>query len=175
MADPPQPPQYPVYPYPPPHYVYGPPPKERMPGLTTTAFVLLWVMFVFGLLGTLNMASFAVFRPELLIWTYPGLGSMRPFVVALIVVQGIAWTIMRGFLAVKIARRSARARTAAFVIETIGIAFQVAFAIILFSAMNSGLSDPGSFRYTFDCTGIVLPILIICFLSSARSRQWCDR
>jgi hypothetical protein len=146
-----------------------------MPGLTTTAVVLLWVMFGFGALGTLSMVLFMAFWPDLLATVYSGLGPMLPVIVAVFVAQGLAWTIMRGFLAVGIARRSARARTAAFVVETVGMAFQVAFAIVLFSAVTADLPETGSFRYSFDCTGIVVPILVICFLANDRARQWCDR
>jgi hypothetical protein len=146
-----------------------------MPGLTTTAVVLLWVMFGFGLLGTMFTGLFLALWPDLFKAAYSGLGPMLPVIMAVILAQGLAWTIMRGFLAVKITRRSARARTAALVVETIGMAFQVAFAIVLLSAVTADLPDTGSFRYSFDCTGIVVPILVICFLSNARARQWCDR
>lgn len=175
MADPPQPPQYPVYPYPPPHYAYRPPPKAGMPGLTTTAVVLLWVMFAIGALGTLTTGLVIAVWPDLIKSLYSGMGPLLPVIMAAIVVQGLVWTIIRGFIAVGIARRSARARTAAFVVETIGIAFQVAFAIVLFSAVTTELPDTGGFRYSFDGTGIVLPILVICFLANDRARQWCDR
>jgi hypothetical protein len=144
-----------------------------MPGLTTAAVVLLWVMFGFGLIGPLSMILLAVFQRDLLIGMFSALGSELPVLVAVMVVQGILWAIMRGFLAVRIARRSARARTAAFAVESVALAFQVAFAIVLVSAVAAA-SPGGGFRVNFDL-GIALPILVICFLSTTRSRQWCDR
>jgi hypothetical protein len=40
------------HPYPPPGYPYGSPPP-RMPGLTTTAIVLMWVMVTLSAFGAL--------------------------------------------------------------------------------------------------------------------------
>ena len=168
------PPQYPVYPYPPAGHPYGPPPPARMPGLTTTSVVLLWVMAGFGGLNALVVIPMAVFLPDLFEAAFPNLGPWMPALVAVTFSQALAWAMLRGFLAVKIARRSARARRAAIVVESIGMAFQVALAVVMFSALAADPPD-GGFRYSFDCTGIVLPILVLCFLTTARSRQWCDR
>jgi hypothetical protein len=146
-----------------------------MPGLTTTAVVMLWVMFGLGLLGALSNGFFVLLRPELLRATYPAMGSMVSLIMGLMAVQALIWAVARGFLAYKITKRSARARTATFAVEAVGMAFQVAFTFILFRAFTADLPETGSFRFSFDCTGIVVPILVICFMANERSRQWCDR
>jgi hypothetical protein len=77
---------------------------------------------------------------------------------------------------VGIARRSARARRGAIWVESIALAFQVAYLAVSFAAFSSIQPVEGySYNYTFDCTGLVLPILVICFLSASRSLWWCDR
>jgi hypothetical protein len=145
-----------------------------MPGLTTTAVILLWVMVGAGVLGALVTIPMVVFRPEVFGAAYSGLDSWVAPLVVVTVAQGVAWALLRAFLAVAIVRRSARARTAAIVVESIGLAFHVVVAVVLFGALAA---DPpgGTFNISFDCTGIVLPILVLCFLATARSRQWCDR
>jgi uncharacterized membrane protein len=174
VPSPEQPPQYPVYPYPPPPapaFAYGPPPKPRMPGLTTAAVVLLWIRVGLGGLGMLAMLAFALFGPDLLDTLFTGVTSMLVYVMA---GQGLVWAGLRAYLAVKIARRSASARTAAIVVESMGMAFDVTFAVLLFNAVASNTPD-GGFSVNFDCTGIIVGILVICFLTTERSRRWCDR
>lgn len=166
------PPQYPEYPYPPPPFQYGPPPPPRMPGLTTTAVVLLWVMVALNTLGALLTIPMFALGPDTFA-SYFGPEAVQLAVVA--AAQGLAWAIVRAVLAVKIARRSAWARKAAFVVETVGMAFQLTFAVLIVHVTMANLPEDMSYRINFDCTGIVLPVLVICFLSSTRSLQWCDR
>lgn len=181
MTEPPQPPpQYPVYPeypsYPPQYYGYPPPsgPVEpRIPGLAMTSVVFLWVMAGFGALGAVVFGVFVALRPALVASIFPDLGSWMPLVMIAYAVQTLAWAVLRAFIAVGIKRRSARARNGAIVVESVGIAFQVAFSVILAAAVIN--ASPDNYRLNFDCTGIVLPILVLIFLSTAKSRMWCDR
>ncbi|MFC3493269.1 hypothetical protein [Glycomyces rhizosphaerae] len=166
------PPQYPEYPYPPPLFPYGPSSPPRMPGLTTTAVVLLWVMVALNALGALLTIPMFAFGPG----TFTSLFGPEAVQLAIVAAaQGLAWAIVRAVLAVKIARRSAWARKAAFVVEGTGMAFQLTFAVLIFNATMADLPENGSYSLNFDCTGIVLPVLVIYFLSSTRSLQWCDR
>ena len=142
-----------------------------MPGLTTAAVVLLWVRVGLGGLGMLTVLAFALFGPDALDALFTGVASLLIYVMA---AQGLVWAGLRAYLAVKIARRSASARTAAIVVESMGMAFDVTFAFLLFNAVASNPPD-GSYSVNFDCTGIIVGILVICFLTTARSRQWCDR
>jgi hypothetical protein len=142
-----------------------------MPGLTTAAVVLLWVRVGLGGLGMLVMLAFALFGPDLLDTLFTGVWPQLIYVMA---AQGLVWAGLRAYLAVKIARRSASARVAAIVVESMGMAFDVAFAFILLNAVTAN-PPGGSFSINFDCTGIIAAILIICFLTTTRSRQWCDR
>lgn len=168
------PPQYPELPYPPPPFAYGPPQPPRVPGLTTTAVVLLWVRVGLVTLGMLALVLVAAFQSDFVSSLFTGLGPMLPVLIGAMVTQGLAWSALRAYLAVRIARRSASARTAAIVVEAVGMAFDVAFAVVMFSAVTADPPD-GGFRFNFDCTGIIMSILVICFLSTTRSRQWCDR
>lgn len=166
------PPRYPEYPYPPPPFQYGPPRPPRMPGLTTTAVVLLWVMVALNAFGALLTIPMFAFGPDTFASFFGPEAAQLAIVAA---AQGLAWAIVRAVLAVKIARRSAWARKAAFVVEGIGMAFQLTFAVLIVNATMANLPENGSYSLNFDCTGIVLPVLVICFLSAERSRQWCDR
>lgn len=143
-----------------------------MPGLTTAAVVLLWIRVGLGGLGMLAMLGFALFGPDALDAMFIGVGPVLIYVMA---AQGLVWAALRAYLAVKIARRSASARMAAIVVESMGMAFDVTFAILLFNAVVASRPAGSGFNINFDCTGIIVGILVICFLTTARSRQWCDR
>jgi hypothetical protein len=143
-----------------------------MPGLTTTAVVLLWVMVTLSTFGALVTIPMLAFRPD----TFAALigpAAVQWSIIA--AAQGFAWAIVRAVLAVKITRRSAWARKAAFVVEAVGLAFQLTFAVLILNTTMADLPEGASYNLNFDCTGIALPVLVICFLSSSRSLQWCDR
>ncbi|MBO3735627.1 hypothetical protein [Glycomyces niveus] len=159
-------------PYLPPGHPYGPPRPPRMPGLTTTAVVLLWVMVAISTFSALLTLPMVVSESPML--------DMLPPDAALLMsigaVQGVAWAGLRACIAVKIVQRSSTARSAAFIAEGVGMACQLVLAVLLFNTVMPAAPPEGmSVRYNFDCTGLVLPILVICFLSTARSRWWCDR
>lgn len=170
------PPQYPVYPYPPPYYPAAPyfPGPPRRPGLTTAAVVLMWVLFGLGLAGGLGSAFVLVFRQDLFAEFFPGLADWIPLVLLVTLVQTVLFAALRGLFAVRIMRRSASARTGALVLESVSIGFQVIAQVLLFSAMLP-VESGRSVTFQFDCTGIILSILILCFLGPARSARWCDR
>ncbi|MFG3342491.1 hypothetical protein [Glycomyces sp. NPDC048151] len=166
------PPQHPAYPHPQPGQPYGPPQPPRMPGLTTTAVVLLWVTVAISTFGALMTIPVLLTEPE----TLGMLGPDATLLVSVGAVQGVVWAGLRAYLAVKIARRSRAARTAAFVVESAGMACQLVLALLIFDSITPLAPRDGmSVNYTFDCTGLVLPILVMCFLATARSSWWCDR
>jgi hypothetical protein len=167
-----------VYPWPPPYYPPAPypagPPGPHRPGLTTAAVVLMWVLFGLGLLGGLVSTLVLVFDREMFSEVFPGLADRIPLVLLVTLVQTALFAALRGLFAVRIARRSASARTGALVVEGVSIGYQLIAQVVLFSAMLP--VDPGrSVSVRFDCTGVVLSILVLCFLGSARSARWCDR
>jgi hypothetical protein len=55
------------------------------------------------------------------------------------------------------------------------MACQVVLSVLIYNATMSQVSHFSSYNISFDCTGLVVPILVICFLSTNRSRWWCDR
>jgi hypothetical protein len=165
-----------VYPYPQPYYPAAPwpPGPPRRPGLTTAAVVLMWILFGLGLFSGLGSAFVLVFRRELFAEAVPGLADWIPLVLLVTLVQTALFAALRGLFAVRIMRRSASARTGALALEGVSIGYQVIAQVLLFSAMVP--VEPGrSVSFQFDCTGIILSILILCFLGSARSARWCDR
>jgi hypothetical protein len=139
-----------------------------MPGLTTTAIVLMWVMVALSTIGAILAIP--------MVATTSGLFGTRLAAVTVIAAgQGLIWAGFRAFFAVRIARRDRSARTAAIVVECAALACQLVIAVLMFDAAMSTVSRFPNFNFSFDCTGIVLPVLVICFLLSARSRWWCDR
>jgi hypothetical protein len=156
-------------PYPPPNYAFGPPPPPRMPGLTTTAIVLMWAMVALSTIGAVLTI------PLLAIGGGPLLGARLTALTAITAGQGLIWAGFRAYFAVKIARRSGSARTMAIVVEAVALACQLLLSVLIFNATMSQVSKYSSYNINFDITGLVLPILIVCFLSANRSRWWCDR
>ena len=156
------------HPYPPPGYPYGPPPPPRMPGLTTTAIVLMWVMVTLSVFGALLTI------PVLAVIDGP-FGTRVTVLTAITAGQGLIWAGFRAYFAVKIARRSSSARTMAIVVEAVAMACQLVLTVLIFNATMSQVAKSSSYNISFDCTGLVLPVLVICFLSANRSRWWCDR
>jgi hypothetical protein len=146
-----------------------------MPGWTTTAVVLMWVMVAISSLSALFVIPVVVFLPDAFDLMFDMMGPDAALLVTVTAAQALAWAGIRAYLAVKIARRSASARTAALVVEPAGMVFQLVMAILLFNATMANVPDGMNYSFNFDCTGIVLPVLVICFLATARSRQWCDR
>lgn len=168
------PPHYSRNPYLPPELQYRPPGPPRMPGLTTTAVVLLWVMVAFSTLGALFTIPMVFAGSDFLDLFGPDAALLLTISAA----QGLVWAGLRAYLAVKIWRRSRAARSAAFIVESAGLACQLVFAVLLFNSFTSAMETPRegmSYSFSFDCTGLVLPILVMCFLATARSRWWCDR
>ncbi|GAA2269543.1 hypothetical protein GCM10009853_023920 [Glycomyces scopariae] len=176
MADPPQ---YPVYHYPPQYppypYQFAPYPQPpRRPGLTTAAVVLMWILVGLGLLNGVLWAVSLTANADLFVRFYPGLEGWTPLVLLLSSVQALGLAALRSLFAVRIMRRSASARRGALAVEGVSIGLQVVAQMVLFSAM-APLQEGGTFTYQFDCTGIILSILVLCFLGAARSARWCDR
>lgn len=175
MADPPQ---YPVYPSYPPQYPYPPqywqPP--RRPGLTTAAVVLMWVQVGLGLLGGITTAYSLTAGRDVFVEVVPGLADWVPLVLLLFSLQALLFAALRSLFAVRIMRRSASARRGALALEGASIGVQLAWQMVLYSAsMPYHLEQGTSFTFNFDCTGIILSILVLCFLGPARSARWCDR
>ncbi|MDN3241320.1 hypothetical protein [Glycomyces tritici] len=148
-----------------------------MPGLTITAIVLMWVMVALAVVG-----GFLAVVPLLLLQDVSSsallgpLGEWAVWLLAFGALQGLVWAGLRAYFAVGIARRSARARRGAIWAESIALVFQVAYLAVSVAAFSSAPRESGySYNFTFDCTGLVLPILVICFLSASRSLWWCDR
>lgn len=164
------PPPYPN-PYLPPGSPYGPPAPPRMPGLTTTAVVLLWVMVALSTFSALLTIPVLLAEPAALELFGPDTTPLM----AVIAVQGLVWAGLRAYIAVNIARRSRAARSAAFVIESAGMACQLVLGLLLLNSVMSVPLEGQSFKFSFDCTGLVLPILVMCFLGATKSRWWCDR
>ncbi|MFB9658554.1 hypothetical protein ACFQS3_20155 [Glycomyces mayteni] len=168
------PPQYPVYPYPPGPYAYpygGPP---RRPGLTTTAVVLMWVQVGLGLLGGIGTAVTLTAGRDVFEDFYPGLAAWVPLVLLVSAVQALGFAALRGLFAVGIMDRRASARRGAFAVEGVSIAFQIAWQAVFLAALRPAGGGVGV-NIQFDCTGIVLSVLILCFLGATKSARWCDR
>ncbi|GAA1660950.1 hypothetical protein GCM10009830_02560 [Glycomyces endophyticus] len=177
MADPPQYPQYPVYPYPPQHPYSAPywrPP--RRPGLTTAAVVLMWIQVGLGLLGGITTAYSLTAGRDVFAELVPGLADWVPLVLLLFSMQALLFAALRSLYAVRIIGRSASARRGALVVESAAIGVQVVWQAVLYGAsMPYHLEQGTSFNFQFDCTGIVLSVLILCFLGPSASARWCDR
>lgn len=162
--------QYP----PPPGYGYGlPPGPPRMPGVTLTAVILLWVGFATGICNAaVALGSFGIIRFAL------GMELAELGVVDLVaagagVVLNLAFLVLRPVFAVLIGRRSASARKGAVIAEY--VYFGVS-AVLLFWSMQSQFDASGeSMHVSLDCTGVIAPILIIAFLEASRSKWWCSR
>lgn len=163
------PPHYPMYPYPP--YYYQPP---RRPGLTTAAVVLMWILFGLGILSGISTALTLTVGRDQFVEVVPGLADWIPLVLVVWSVQTVVFSVLRARFALKIMGRSRSARQGALILETISIGFQVLAQMLLLAAMLP-VREGVSFNFQFDCTGIVLSILVLCFLGSARSAWWCDR
>ncbi|WP_157930822.1 hypothetical protein [Glycomyces xiaoerkulensis] len=172
--------------YPPPPYPPQPVP-ERMPGMTTAAVVFLWIQFGFGACGTLALGG-SVLMMQVGNLAGPGGISILFF---LYVLQGIVWTVLRGVFAVKIKRRSGRARTAAVVLEAVGLALMVA-SWVLSAAMPGAMMGAMPYGSDMEVTtsaeasgmiggvvggliGVAMSILTMAFLSTPDSRRWCNR
>ncbi|MEU6857646.1 hypothetical protein AB0B28_02030 [Glycomyces sp. NPDC046736] len=174
MATPP--PQYPIHDGPPPYLGHVPYPMRppRIPGLTLTAFIMMWVLFAGSVWTVINAVTLLVTDPSAYSEAYPVMAEWAPLLQTAIGAQALAWAIMRGILAMRIYRRSATARTYAIALEAVGLVFQCALGAVLVSAID--FARPTGFIYiNFDCVAIVLPILVMCFLSSHKSKWWCDR
>jgi hypothetical protein len=152
--------------------LYHQPP--RRPGLTTAAVVLMWVLFGLGLLSGLMTALALTVGRDVFAVAVPALADWIPLVLVVWTVQTVAFAVLRARFALRIMRRSASARRGAFIVEGFGIGFQVIAQAALFAAVFP-VPEGTSFSFQFDCTGIVLSILVLCFLGSARSAWWCDR
>lgn len=168
-------PQYPVYPHPP-YYAYPTPHYQppRRPGVTTAAVVLIWILFGLGILGGLMLGVSMTVGRDQFVQLVPGLADWIPVVLVVWAVQTIVFAVLRARLASGIMRRSASARRGALIVESISIGFQVAAQAVLFAAMLP-VREGTNFTFQFDCTGLILSILVLCFLGTARSAWWCDR
>lgn len=174
MAEPP--PQYPVYPTYPSQYPYAWAQPPRRPGLTTAAVVLIWVQVGLGLIAGVATAYSLTANRDVFAAFVPGLADWVPLVLLLFSAQALLFAALRSLFAVRIMRRSRSARHGAIVVEAVAIAFQVTWQMVLYSAsMPAHVESGRSFTFQFDCTGIILSILILCFLGPARSARWCDR
>lgn len=163
--------------YPPPYPPYWQPQRPRMPGLTTTAIVLMWVMAALSVVaGLLTGVALAALQPATSSPLVATLGDWAVWLMGVTALQGLVWAALRAYFAVGIARRSARARRGAIWVESIGLVFQLAYLAASVAALSTVRLEAGySYNFTFDCTGIALPVLVICFLSASRSLWWCDR
>jgi hypothetical protein len=168
------PPHHPAYHYPPP---YWQPQRPRMPGLTTTAIVLMWVMVALSVItGLFALLTLLLPQSAGMSMVFEPLGEWAVWLIAFTVLQGLVWAGLRAYFALGIAKRSAKARRGAVWVEAIGLVFQLGYMGVAFAALSSVRLESGySYNFTFDCTGLVLPILVICFLSASRSLWWCDR
>lgn len=163
------PPQYPMYPHPP---QYHRPPHR--PGLTTAAVVLVWILFGMGILNGLMTVLALTIGRDLYTELFPGLADWIPLVLLVWSAQTAVFAVLRARFASRIMRRSASARQGALITEGFSIGVQLLVQTLLLAAM---LPVQGDMRFSlqFDCTGIVLSILVMCFLGAARSAWWCDR
>ncbi|WP_335986186.1 hypothetical protein [Glycomyces sp. MUSA5-2] len=167
----PQPPrQYP----PPPGYGYGlPPGPPRMPGVTLTAVIMLWIGFAMGICNaTATLAAFGFLRFALGS-DLGGMGALALAAAGVAIAMNMAFLVLRPVFAVMIWRRSASARKAAVIAEY--VYFGVS-AVMVFLSMQSQFDASGeSMHVSLDCTGVIAPILIIAFLEASRSKWWCSR
>ncbi|MEU5870660.1 hypothetical protein AB0A73_03765 [Glycomyces sp. NPDC047369] len=172
MADPPQ---YPVYSFPP-QYPYPAPywQPPRRPGLTTAAVVLMWVQVGLGLLAGITWAITLTVNVDLFARMFPGLADWTPLVLLLTSVNALVFAALRTLFAVRIGRRSASGRSGALVVEGVSIGVQVVSQAVMAAAIMP-IERGTSVNVQFDCTGIILSILILCFLGAAKSARWCDR
>ncbi|MDA1367505.1 hypothetical protein [Glycomyces algeriensis] len=145
--------------------------------MTTTAIVLMWVMVALSVVGgVLTLVTLLALQPVASSPLFEPLGDWTVWLMAVTAVHGMVWAGFRAYFALQIAKRSARARRGAVWVESIGLAFQLAYLAASFAALsNIRLTSGYHYNFTFDCTGLVLPILVICFLSASRSLWWCDR
>ncbi|MCD0443043.1 hypothetical protein LO763_05305 [Glycomyces sp. A-F 0318] len=169
-------------PVPPPY----PPAPERMPGATTTAVVLLWIMLALGVCGG---ALFPVFGYLADAWTDDGLEPGLGAVIAAVSVILVAWSAARGVLAVGIRRRRAKARVGAIAVEAVGLAITAAVWFVnsaligpVTTTTDTGAGLETTSAYAPDvttvassCPGVLLSIAIIVLLALPDSKRWCDR
>ncbi|GAA2263834.1 hypothetical protein GCM10009853_016400 [Glycomyces scopariae] len=156
-----------------------------MPGLTSTAVVLLWVLLGVGACGSVYLPVSGYFTTA---WADDGLEPGLGAVIAVSSAVLLVLTVARGLFAVRIRRRSARARTGAIAAESVGLAVALASWFVagalapVTSTTDTGAGletttsyGPNVVAIAYTCPGIILSILVIVFLSTAPSRSWCDR
>ncbi|MFC3493268.1 hypothetical protein [Glycomyces rhizosphaerae] len=162
------------YPPPPPGPPLGSMP-EKIPGSTKGAVVLLWILFGLGICAG-GASAFG----------YVGLSAMEangdieipaafmPFLIASIV-QILIWTVLRGVLAVKIAKRSAGARKGAIILELVGVGLGVLSWIFTPQIEYAGAEPAGGAASGIigSVIGITLAAIVIGLLSTADSKRWC--
>jgi hypothetical protein len=148
-----------------------------MPGTTKGAVVLLWILFGFGIcggvLGVVGYAGLAALETQGDI-VIPS--SLMPFLIAS-TIQIVIWTVLRGVFAVKIAKRSAGARTGAIILELVGVGLGILAWIFTPEVEVSGAeaSTNAASGMIGAIIGIALAAIVIALLSTADSKRWCDR
>ncbi|WP_460498288.1 hypothetical protein [Glycomyces tarimensis] len=180
----PDPDGQPYQPYipPPPQYQYQPASGfSAMPGGGKGAVVLLWILFGFGICAGLIAIVALVGIFTVLSSSSNALGVVQseyPLLLPVFVVmvlQVVAWTILRGVFAVRIIRRSSSARSGAVALEVIGIALTIVSTLVLMSMEIDGEPLSGTGDLGGTCIGLILSGIVIGLLSTTDMREWCDR
>jgi hypothetical protein len=148
-----------------------------MPGTAKAAVVLLWVLFGFGVCGGVVAAVVILTLSTLdtqVDIVFPS--WYMPFLVAVILHMTI-WTVLRGVFAVKIAKRSASARTGAIILELVGVALGIASWILTpqLDVAAAGAESNTAGTMANAIIGIAIALVIVGLLSTQDSKRWCDR
>lgn len=157
------------------YYAAFPPRPERMPGTTATAVVLLWIMFGAGLCVSLIAPAYGFLGA---VMTNGGLppGILPGLLVVAAVL--VVWSVLRAVAAVKLRRRSRRARLGAIVLEGTGLVLTVAVMVVASRSPAQGSGGVIAFDFSavlFTSPGIVPSLIIIVMLALSDSQRWCDR
>lgn len=151
-----------------------------MPGGGKVAVVILWIQFALGACVSavfLAAASIALGASDSADWTE--LSSVAPWLPALLLALVglvVAVTIFTAVFAVKIPKRSARARFWCVTLQVVSIVLSlVEFTIAVSSGESlTGGTDQSS-NLGSGCMGLVLSLILIALLSTNDMRKWCDR
>lgn len=167
------------------HYTPYLPWPERMPGTTTAAVVLLWVMLGIGACSSIALTAYIAWGETMVNGSLPTRYFTGTLVIAAV---QILMCGLRGVFAIQIKRRSDQARIGAIVLEVVGLVFSVVSSIVMSAIVApttqtttadagaqttwTGL-DPTSVLWDISCN---LPsILVVVFLCLPEARRWCDR
>lgn len=147
--------------------------QEPMPGAVKAALALLWVMFALSVCG--GIGSVLAFSVAGIVEDQGALEVSDLFkgFLLLMVAQAITFAVLRGVLAVRIARRSENARRYAIGVEFAYVAL-MALSLFFSPEVDGSGAGPGA-SLGSSIVGLAVSAVIIALLTSESAKYWCDR